>query len=163
MNETALLDPQAETGDALSPEVIFDRAAVRRVELDLDYAGAVTPPEAWALVRQGAATLIDVRTAPEFKFVGRVPDTANVVWHGADPVASAGFALALRAATSVHTPLLLLCRSGVRSDAAAAAATEAGFRAVYNVLEGFEGQRDQAQQRGFMDGWRKHGLPWVQD
>ena len=162
MNDSALLDPQAETDASLSPAVIFDRAAVRRVELDVEYAGAVTPPEAWALVRRGAATLIDVRTAPEFKFVGRVPDTANVVWHGADPVASAAFALALRTATSADTPLLLLCRGGVRSDAAAAAATEAGFRAVYNVLEGFEGQRDHTERRGFVDGWRKHGLPWRQ-
>lgn len=146
-----------------APEQIFDLAAVRRVEFDLDYAGAVTPPEAWQLVRQGAAALIDVRTAPEYKFVGHVPDSVNVEWHGDDPAPRARFIETLRRIADPDVPLLFLCRSAVRSDAAAAAATEAGFARVYNVLEGFEGQRDAAQQRGHVNGWRRAGLPWVQD
>src|ERR1700752_3485549 len=67
-----------------TPGEVFELAQVRRTELELDYAGSVTPPEAWRLVQQKAAILIDVRTAPEFKFVGRVPGTANVEWHGRD-------------------------------------------------------------------------------
>jgi rhodanese-related sulfurtransferase len=58
--------------------------------------------------------------------------------------------------------LLFLCRSGDRSHAAAAAATQAGWRESYNVLEGFEGDKDAAQHRGTLGGWRKAGLPWVQ-
>lgn len=125
--------------------------------------GAVTPPEAWTLMRQGAAQLIDVRTAPEFKFVGHVPGTVKVEWHGADVVPRAAFLRALRAAAVDEKPLLLICRRGVRSDAAARAATAAGFDAVFNVLEGFEGQRNHAQRRRSVDGWCTHGLPWEQD
>jgi rhodanese-related sulfurtransferase len=58
---------------------------------------------------------------------------------------------------------LLLCRSGKRSVLAAEAAAKAGFTNVFNVLEGFEGDLDAHQQRGKADGWRFHGLPWVQD
>lgn len=148
---------------ATSPEQIFDLATVRRLELDLDYAGAVTPPEAWQLVRSGAAALIDVRTAPEYKFVGHVPQSVNVEWRGEDPAPRAKFIDDLRRIADPDAPLLFLCRSAVRSDAAAAAATEGGFARVYNVLEGFEGQRDAAQQRGHINGWRRAGLPWVQD
>lgn len=145
------------------PAIVFDRAAVRRLELQLPYAGAVTPPEAWALLHTGAVQLVDVRTAPEFKFVGRVPETRNVEWHGADAEPRAKFLRELRAVANADAPLLLLCRSGVRSHAAAKAATDAGFVAVYNVLEGFEGQIDTCEQRGHINGWRWHGLPWVQD
>ncbi len=57
--------------------------------------------------------------------------------------------------------LLMLCRSGVRSIAAARRATELGLEA-YNVLEGFEGDPDEHAQRGRKGGWRYHGLPWRQ-
>jgi len=59
--------------------------------------------------------------------------------------------------------VLLLCRSGKRSALAAEAATKAGFTSVFNVLEGFEGELNEAQHRGTADGWRFRGLPWVQD
>jgi rhodanese-related sulfurtransferase len=58
---------------------------------------------------------------------------------------------------------LLLCRSGKRSALAAEAATKAGAALVFNVLEGFEGDLDENNQRGRLNGWRTHGLPWVQD
>ena len=58
---------------------------------------------------------------------------------------------------------LLLCRSGKRSALAAQEAAKAGLACVFNVSEGFEGELDAAQQRGHADGWRFHGLPWVQD
>jgi rhodanese-related sulfurtransferase len=68
----------------------------------------------------------------------------------------------LAALTDKDEPLMFLCRSGGRSHAAAQAATQAGWRECYNVLEGFEGDRDEAQHRGTVGGWRKAGLPWVQ-
>jgi rhodanese-related sulfurtransferase len=123
----------------------------------------VTPPEAWQLVQQKAAVLIDVRTAPEFKFVGRVPGTANVEWHGRDEAPRARFLELLRAAADREEAVLLICRSGVRSHAAASVAAAAGFGRVYNVLEGFEGQIDANRQRGKLNGWRFAGLPWEQD
>jgi rhodanese-related sulfurtransferase len=55
-----------------------------------------------------------------------------------------------------------LCRSGHRSDSAARAATAAGYTRAFNVLEGFEGNKDAEGHRGSLGGWRKAGLPWVQ-
>jgi rhodanese-related sulfurtransferase len=148
---------------ATAPGELFDLAHVRRADLGLDYAGAVTPPEAWQLVEQRAATLIDVRTAPEFKFVGHVPGSTNVEWHGKDDGPRHAFLQALRAAVAIDAAVLLLCRSGVRSHFAASAARAAGFERVYNVLEGFEGQINTTRQRGKVNGWRHAGLPWEQD
>lgn len=153
----------ADATPAVAPGEVFELARVRRTELELDYAGAVTPPEAWLLVQHGVAKLVDVRTAPEFKFVGHVPNSKNVEWHGKDPVPRMQFLKALRDTVTPDTTVLLICRSGVRSHAAANVAAEAGFERVYNVLEGFEGQIDTARQRSKVNGWRFAGLPWEQD
>jgi rhodanese-related sulfurtransferase len=156
----------ADTVDAqvaTAPREVFELAQVRRADLELDYAGAVTPPEAWQLMQQRAAKLIDVRTTPEFKFVGRVPGSANIEWHGRDASPRALFLEQLGAAAERDEPVLLICRSGVRSHAAASVAAAAGFTLVYNVLEGFEGQIDANRQRGKVNGWRFAGLPWEQD
>ena len=142
---------------------IFDAAAVRRIEFDLAYAGAVTPPEAWKLFSSGAARLVDVRTAAEVHYVGRVPRALHLEWRGADAEPLARFVATLHTLLRTEEQVLLLCRSGVRSHHAAAAAHAAGFAHVYNVLEGFEGQRNHVMQRGLIDGWRRHGLPWEQD
>lgn len=56
---------------------------------------------------------------------------------------------------------LMLCRSGVRSAAAARRATELGLEA-YNMLEGFEGDANEQGQRGQRGGWRYRGLQWKQ-
>ena len=142
---------------------IFARAAARATEIGLEYAGAVTPVEAWALLQAQLATLVDVRTAAEYRFVGRVPGTVHVEWTGGEVQQRAAFVQNLRTIARTDQALLLLCRSGVRSHAAAVAATEAGFKRGYNVLEGFEGRIDPTHQRGNLDGWRFHRLPWVQD
>jgi len=154
---TSPADARVQSGE------IFDLARVRRAELGLDYAGAVTPTEAWRLVQNEAAVIVDVRTAAEFSFVGRVPDSVNVEWHGKDEAPRAKFVRMLRTVADDDEPVLLICRSGVRSHAAAIAATEAGMTRVYNVLEGFEGQLDAHRQRGKVNGWRFAGLPWEQD
>lgn len=142
---------------------ILWRARARQGEAQGGYAGAVTPPEAWALLQAGAARLVDVRTAAELSYVGRVPGALHAEWQGKDKPAVERFLATLAEQTERGEVVLLLCRSAVRSHHAAAAATQAGWSAVFNVLEGFEGQRDHAQQRGHIDGWRHHGLPWLQD
>jgi rhodanese-related sulfurtransferase len=161
MSETAVA--AVAVPEDISADVIFDLAHTRRIELDLSYAGAVTPPEAWSLHTRRLARLVDVRTAPEFRFVGSVPRSINIEWHGGDEEPVAEFLERLGKLVRRDEPVLLLCRSAVRSDAAARAATAAGFTRVYNVLEGFEGKRNAAGHRGELDGWRKHGLPWLQD
>lgn len=159
---TTVTEHPPVTIDELPVEAIFDLADARRIELELDYAGAVTPLEAWQLVEQRAAKIVDVRTPAEFKFVGAVPNSVNVEWRGADILPSAMFVAALRQIVRPTEPVLLLCRSGVRSHSAARAAARAGLSRAYNVLEGFEGQRSHDGRRGHIDGWRKHGLPWTQ-
>ena len=138
------------------------RAAERGQQLKLPYAGALTPMEAFALMQAGAK-LVDVRTRPELLYVGRVPGSVLVEWQTYPGNArNPGFLDQLAEAVEPAHTLMFLCRSGVRSHAAAATAAQAGFRDSYNVLEGFEGDKDAAQHRNTVGGWRKAGLPWVQ-
>ncbi len=137
----------------------------------LPYAGSVPPVQAWELIKSGKAVLIDVRTTEERKFVGHVPGSLHVAWAtGTALNRNPRFARELaalvskQAAVDDHRPaVLLLCRSGKRSALAAQEAAKAGIDHVFNVSEGFEGDIDDAQQRGHFNGWRFHGLPWVQD
>lgn len=132
---------------------------------ELPHGGGLDPASAWALVRSGKVTLVDVRTAEERKFVGHVPDSLHVAWAtGTALTRNPRFARELEAKLGgKDQPALLICRSGKRSAQAVEAAIKAGFGRVANVLEGFEGDLDARQQRGHDNGWRFHGLPWVQD
>ena len=147
---------------ALHPAL--DRARREAESAGLPYAGSVPPREAWSLVEAGAAVLVDVRSAEERKFVGQVPGSVHVAWaSGTSLTRNPRFVRELEAKVGKDEVVLLLCRSGKRSALAAEAAAKAGFTSVFNVQEGFEGELDEAQQRGTNDGWRFHGLPWVQD
>ena len=130
----------------------------------LPYAGGIPPELAWSLVSAGEARLVDVRSAEERKFVGHVPESLHVPWAtGTSLTRNPRFVRELEAKVGKEARVLLLCRSGKRSALAAEAAAKAGFTQVFNVLEGFEGEIDAQQHRGGQDGWRFHGLPWVQD
>jgi sulfur dioxygenase len=126
------------------------------------YAGDVPPELALEWWRGGDAVLVDVRTDAEREWVGFVPGAANVAWKQWPGMAvNAAFAEQLKAAVPPGKKALMLCRSGVRSVAAARRATELGIEA-YSVLEGFEGDPDENGQRGKRGGWRLRGLPWRQ-
>lgn len=143
---------------------LLDTARNHAAEAGLSYAGGVAPRDAWALVQAGTATLVDVRTAEERKFVGFVPESVHVAWAtGTSLTRNPRFVRELEAKTGKDAVVLLLCRSGNRSAQAAEAAAKAGFTHVYNVLEGFEGDLNDAQRRGASNGWRFHDLPWIQD
>lgn len=149
---------------ALSGNELLDRARARGREQGAAYAGSLYPPEAWALVEAGEATLVDVRTFEELKFVGHVPNSLHVAWQtGPALIKNPRFLRELETKVPRDKPVVLLCRSGKRSAAAAIAATAAGFSQVFNVLEGFEGDLDAQRQRGESGGWRHWNLPWVQD
>jgi rhodanese-related sulfurtransferase len=146
------------------PEVILGRAADRAKDDELPYAGAVTPAEACRLMQTGAAALVDVRTRFEYEYVGRVPDAPLIEWK---PLGSATPDPQFIEHLQMLVPdrqrnVLFLCRSGVRSHAAASAATRAGYTHAFNILEGFEGDLDEHGHRGTRGGWRRAGLPWVQ-
>lgn len=132
------------------------------------YAGAVTPAEAHALLQADPRVLlVDVRTNAERDWVGRVaiPESqhAAVQWNTyPGGVPNPHFAQELtQAAPDKDTVLLFLCRSGVRSRHAARAATELGYPNAFDILEGFEGDKDAAGHRKTVGGWCKAGLPWV--
>jgi rhodanese-related sulfurtransferase len=132
--------------------------------VNLPYAGGIPPAQAWALAQAGDAVLVDVRSAEERKFVGQVPGSLHVPWAtGTALIRNPRFARELEARVGRSAPVLLLCRSGKRSALAAEAATRAGFTQAFNVLEGFEGELDESQRRGSINGWRLQGLPWTQD
>ena len=127
------------------------------------YAGDLTPQTAHDWLQAGRAVLVDVRTDAEREWVGFVPGAVAVAWKQWPGMAlNADFDAQIRAAASGGQPLMLLCRSGVRSIAAAKRATELGLTA-YNVLGGFEGDPDAHGQRGHQNGWRHAGLPWRQN
>ena len=127
------------------------------------YAGDVSPQLAWRWVQDGEAVLVDVRTDAEREWVGFVPGAVPVAWKQWPGMAmNPQFDEALRDAAAGGHKLVLLCRSGVRSVAAARRATELGLEA-YNILEGFEGDPDGQGQRGHKGGWRRLGLPWRQN
>ena len=126
------------------------------------YAGNISPQLAWAWVQAGDAVLIDVRTDAEREWVGSVPGAVALAWKQWPGMAlSADFDGGVKAAVSADKKALMLCRSGVRSIAAARRATELGIES-YNILEGFEGDADTNGQRGNTGGWRHLGLPWRQ-
>jgi rhodanese-related sulfurtransferase len=145
-----------------SPRSILERAAQRGRGKDLPYLGEVTPAEAWALRRAGAARIVDVRTRAEWTYVGRIEGVPLVEWRafGASQP-NPDFLDQLREHAPDDLPVLFLCRSAVRSHAAAQLAHGAGWTAL-NVLEGFEGDLDEHGHRGTLGGWRRSGLPWVQ-
>lgn len=146
----------------LAMDDIRQRARERAQTLNLPYAGALLPAEAHALMQSGAK-LVDVRTAPELQYVGAVPGSHVVEWNSypegrLNPL----FLEQLAATVAKDQAVMFLCRSGVRSHHAAVAATQAGWQEAYNVLEGFEGDKNADQHRNTVGGWRKAGLPWVQ-
>lgn len=149
---------------AESPTQVLDAARSQARSAGLPYAGGVPPQAAWTLVQCGLATLVDVRSAEERKFVGHVPGSLHVAWAtGTSLTRNPRFARELEAKVGKNAVVLLLCRSGKRSALAAEVAAKAGLGSVFNVLEGFEGDLDDAQHRGGSNGWRFRGLPWVQD
>ena len=126
------------------------------------YAGDVPAELAWQWLQSGEAVLVDVRTDAEREWVGKVPGAIAVAWkQWPGMAANPNFDEQLRAAVPEGQKVVLLCRSGVRSVAAAQRATGLGIEA-YNILEGFEGDVDANGQRGHLGGWRKRGLPWNQ-
>lgn len=127
----------------------------------LGYAGDVTPQQACDWFQSGSAVLVDVRTDAEREWVGFVPGSVAIAWKQWPGMAANADFDAHVQALDKSRKIVFLCRSGVRSVAAAKRATELGYEA-YNILQGFEGDADANGQRGKLGGWRFHGLPWQQ-
>lgn len=150
-----------------TPEQILAAARERAAKAQWPYAGAVTPDEAYALLQSMAnAKLVDVRTNAERDWVGKVGlpvgKQAAVEWTlypGGTP--NPDFSVQLAQQAGKDDVLLFLCRSGVRSRHAAKLATEQGYHNAFDILEGFEGDKDAEGHRKTVGGWCKAGLPWT--
>ena len=143
---------------------ILQKARERARQLALPYGGALTPAEAHELWRNApGAKLVDVRTRAEWDYVGRIPGAVEIeilAYPGNRP--NAAFVTELENKVDKAAPVLFICRSGGRSHNAAMLAQQAGYSEAYNVLEGFEGDRDAQGHRNTIGGWRAAGLPWTQ-
>jgi sulfur dioxygenase len=126
------------------------------------YAGDVSPELAWRWWQSGKAVLVDIRSNAEREWVGFVPDAPVVPWkQWPGMTMNPDFDEQIRTAAG-DKPVVMLCRSGIRSIASAKRATELGLKA-YNILEGFEGDPDADAHRTTRGGWKFRGLPWRQN
>lgn len=138
--------------------------------MSADYAGDISPKEGWQLLSSDArAVLVDVRTPAEWTYVG-IPSLGDI---GKQPILvpwvdfpamqfNDKFVDQVSGAVEAGAPVVLICRSGVRSRAAAMALSAAGLGPCYNIATGFEGDPDEQRHRGTASGWKADGLPWVQ-
>ncbi|NQU59460.1 MAG: rhodanese-like domain-containing protein [Rhodospirillales bacterium] len=135
------------------------------------YAGDIGPKQAWdVLAGDTKAALLDVRTPAEWAYVG-LPDLGTLMhqpllvpWLMFPSMQINADFINQVVETDVDPKqdLLILCRSGVRSKAAAIALTAAGFSTCYNIAYGFEGDKGPTGHRGTINGWKVDGLAWVQ-
>lgn len=137
--------------------------------------GDVTPVEAWELLKsEPKAQLVDVRSIAEWNFVG-LPDLSSlgrsaltIEWSEYPSMArnehfETQVAAELKArGAGADTPIVFLCRSGVRSLAAAKALAAQGYSRCFNIAGGFEGDLDNNRHRGGRNGWKHAGLAWKQ-
>ena len=140
---------------------------ISKERLQKMYKGNVSPQEAYdQLNADPAAILIDVRTQPEWAFVGvpAIERVATISWQKFPSMqVNEEFVSAVQEmGLAKDANIFLICRSGARSAAAAMALADAGYTNCFNVSEGFEGDLDPARHRGQHNGWKARGLPWVQ-
>ncbi len=125
----------------------------------------LSPQQCWELLQSNpSAVLVDVRTQMEHSYVGHPIGAVHIPWKeapgwevNADFVGSVN-----KLVSDKNAPILLLCRSGQRSLAAAQALATAGYTRLVNIVDGFEGPLDTEKHRGNIAGWRFSGLPWQQ-
>lgn len=143
---------------------ILNNSEGRARQSGLPYVGALLPGEAFELMQKApGAVLVDVRTRAEWDFVGRIPGAVQIEWQTyPDSRPNPDFVEELQARVDREALVMFICRSGARSHSAAIAATQAGYTQAFNVLQGFEGDKDAEQHRNSVGGWRAAGLPWVQ-
>lgn len=143
---------------------ILSAAQQRAREMNLPYEGALLPDEAYEISQSApGAKLVDVRSRAELDWVGRVPGAVEVEWATYPGMKlNPHFLAQFEQLVEREALVMFICRSGVRSHSAAVLATQAGFTDCYNVLEGFEGDRDANKHRKAANGWCVRDLPWEQ-
>ena len=138
----------------------------------------LTPKDAWQAVLDNPSILfLDVRDPIEINFVGHAVPTDAIV-----PLAFATLdfdvkggkykmkanenfvadfeRVAAREGIAKDDPIFVICRSGARSAVAVRKLAEAGYTNVWNIVEGFEGDKDKETGQRTVNGWKNAGLPW---
>ncbi len=143
---------------------ILEKARQRANEMGLPYKGALLPMEAYRVLQESVqAQLVDVRSRAELDWVGRIPGATEIELRSYPNMQpNPHFLNQLTESVDKTLPVLFICRSGARSNQAAMIASQADFTDCYNILEGFEGDKDENGHRGKDSGWKAAGLPWVQ-
>lgn len=153
--------PEARASESL--EDIIYRAENRARERGISYRGLLAPDEALRLFQEyPGAKLVDIRTNEELALIGHVPGAIGIQWRlFQDWELNPRFLRDIKKTFLPADMILLLCRSGVRSREAAELLVSEGFRNCFNILEGFEGDKNEVGQR-VIAGWKVRGLPWSQ-
>ena len=150
-------------GKAHDLDAIRAAAEARARAEGVPFRGFLLPAEAWALFKAGEIALIDTRTLAERDLIGYVPGSVAIEWYDYPAKQrNARFLEQLREKVEADRPVAFLCRSGVRSKLAATLAAGNGYASAFDVLNGFEGDKNAQGQR-VVNGWRVAGLPWRQD
>ena len=148
------------------PETLLEKARQRAQDQGKPYEGELTPGEAYALLEHlPNAQLVDVRTQAERDFVGYPTLGTHVEWEtypGMDYNPDFPAALQQEVGSDTGQVLVFMCRSGGRSAKAAEAMTNQGYPHCFNLIQGFEGDKDEQGHRGRQGGWKAEGLPWEQ-
>jgi len=133
----------------------------------------ISTQKAWDLIqKEPKVAFIDVRSDMEYLFIGHPTGSVNIPWieepdwevnpHFVRDVRKLVLGGVIDSPDHHSVPVLLICRSGNRSDEAGQLLVENGFKRVYNIEQGFEGDLDDKHQRSTLGGWRHDNLPWEQ-
>lgn len=137
----------------------------------MSYKRNLLPKQAFDMITKNHNLLfIDVRCSAEKKFIGSPKNSILIPWQE-EPEWQAneqGFIESVKNKLAgrkniLDTEIVLICRSGYRSNDALKCLEKAGFTKVSHVASGFEGDLDENDQRGNLNGWRKDGMPWSQN
>jgi rhodanese-related sulfurtransferase len=132
--------------------------------MNLKTLGHLSSLEAWDFLQKNPkAKLIDIRSSMEFLFIGHPTDSIHIGWmEEPDWEINPNFVEDIKNVQTDNRPVVMICRSGNRSEQAGDQLLEAGLTNIYHITDGFEGDRDDNNHRGTLNGWRFHGLPWEQ-
>lgn len=139
----------------------------------MDTMQGITANTAWDIIQtEPNAILIDIRSSMEFLFVGHPTGAIHVPWmdepdweinpHFITEIKKRMLGGIVCSKTKHCAKVILICRSGNRSEEAGQALLNAGLSSVLHIDEGFEGKLDEHHQRSSVNGWRFAGLPWEQ-
>jgi rhodanese-related sulfurtransferase len=139
----------------------------------------VTAKEAYAMYQKDPEKIkiLDVRTPQEYEFVGHAPMAVNIPvefmtykWnpkkHSYAMKVNRKFVRLVKKEFKPTDTILVMCRSGSRSAMAVNLMAKAGYKHVYNIVDGFEGDMIKNPQnpnvgRRMKNGWRNSGAPWT--